>query len=163
MQSDVRHVLPPPENVAWPYLGSTCANSLPYSPSFHFSLFLSSFFLLCDWFQQAQPDMKTLCAGSTRGRLTIPYGPHERNPETKGHRREQKGPTGACPQVLIIQKNKWRLGPRVEVRVCFHPWPETGKAGSLESLWRVFQSSVLDPTRPYCTLAGRQVRVWECA
>lgn len=80
MQSDVRHVLPPPENVAWPYTESTCANSQPYSPSFHFSLFPSSSFLLCDRFQQAQPDMKTLCTGSTRGRLSIPYGPHVSNP-----------------------------------------------------------------------------------
>lgn len=45
MQSDVHHVLPPSENAAWHYMGSTCANS-PTVLSFLISVTFLSFSLL---------------------------------------------------------------------------------------------------------------------
>lgn len=46
MQSDVRHVLLPSENAAWPDMESTCANSQLHIPSSFHSPFFFSFPLL---------------------------------------------------------------------------------------------------------------------
>ena len=89
MQSDVRHVLLPSENAAWPYTESTCVNSqLHFLSSFH--LIFPSFpsFPLCARVQQAQADAWLLCVGRTRDIRGAPYEARGRNVrETKGHGR----------------------------------------------------------------------------
>lgn len=67
MQSDVHHVLP--ENAAWHYMGSTCANS-PTVFSFLISVTFLSFLLLSP-VQQAQAEAGLPCAGHMQDRLGI--------------------------------------------------------------------------------------------